>query len=410
MATQQAGVGSLLSLMKVNKVIHEESFPQPIKNETKSINDTSINVPDIKYDFTNNPTLIEAKEDCFMDQEKIKRGSVKYNNNYIRTVKYNNDGKYLLTSSQDRIVRLFSFDEDCNPKIKLIREKECGGFIYDVCWSPSSNDIFGFTSFQSPIHLYDVNGECINTFRGINHLDEMDTARCICFTIDSSNVIGGYKDKIRIFDMERSGRQVFDIDTYKKYNGGQKGYFTCLRMNPVNDTLFGASTTGNNVGIYSLNDNSCQMLIGHEYDGVTWMEYSKDGQYIFIGGRKDEGISCYDTRMLGFKMYDIPRPGTHSQRIEFEIDPSGSFLFSGTTSGTLRVTDLRAGSSFLSTKEFNILPTSIPSISLHPLKNLFAIGHGQRVFPYPIFNEDDDNVDESTENIPISNGLSIYKF
>ncbi|CEF66703.1 Telomerase Cajal body protein 1 [Strongyloides ratti] len=408
MATQQAGIGSLLSLIKGTKKSSENNISHVVKKETKVTENISIKLPDVNYDFSNEPTLIELEKDCFMDKAKLKRPSVKFDNNYIRTVKFNKNGNYLISSSQDRILRLFFFDKNSNPKIRLVREKECAGFIYDACWS-KTNDVFAFTSFQSPIHLYDTNGECINTFKGINNLDEMDTAKCVCFTNDSNNVIAGYKDKIRIFDMEKSGKQIYDINTYKKFNGGQKGNFTCLRVNPINDNLFIGSTTGDVIGVYSLSDNSCQMLISHEFDGITWMEYSKDGQYIFIGGRKDEGISCYDTRMLGIKLYDIPRPGVHNQRIEFEIDPSGSFLFSGTTLGSLRITDLRSGPSFQNTKEFNILSTSIPSLSLHPEENFVALGHGQRIFPSSIFIDEDDN-NEVTENIPINNGISIYKF
>uniref|UniRef100_A0A0N4ZEV6 WD repeat-containing protein 79 n=1 Tax=Parastrongyloides trichosuri TaxID=131310 RepID=A0A0N4ZEV6_PARTI len=408
MATTQAGIGNLLSLLKNNKTSLNISKVSTIVNVHKEVENISkVCQITMNYNLTKEPNLVETKSDCYQISGINKKSFIKYNNNYIRSVKFDGSGKYLLSSSQDRILRLFSFNENEDNKVNLIREKECGGFVYDIKWS-AKDEIYAFTSFQSPIHVYDVYGECINTFKGINHLDEMDTAKSICFTNQSDYILGGYKDKIRVFNMERSGKQLYDIDTYKKYHGGQKGCFTCIRMNPSDNNIFAGATTGNNIGIYSLNDKDYQSLIGHELNGVTWMVYSPDGQYIFIGGKKNEGIICYDTRMMGIKLYDIARHSTSNQRIEFEIDSSGSYLFSGSTFGTLNVTDLRQGSSFQTTKEFNLLNTSIPSLSLHPKDSYITIGHGQRVFPYPILDEEDDN--EMEENMIINNGLSVFKF
>lgn len=59
----------------------------------------------------------------------------------------------------------------------------------------------------------------------------------------------------------------------------------------------------------------------------------------YSGGRKDGEIIGWDLRNPGQVLFSMKRTVETNQRIYFDLDPSGRYLFSGDTGGFIRVWD-----------------------------------------------------------------------
>jgi telomerase Cajal body protein 1 len=93
-----------------------------------------------------------------------------------------------------------------------LKMTESGG-IYDYAWYPHMNSYDSATSClfatskSNPIHLFDAyTGQIRCSYRGHNHLDELDNAYSIAFNTDATCLYAGYKKCIRIFDVSRPGK------------------------------------------------------------------------------------------------------------------------------------------------------------------------------------------------------------
>ncbi|VDN26952.1 unnamed protein product [Gongylonema pulchrum] len=115
-------------------------------------------------------------------------------------------------------------------KLNLKSSMNLGDLIYDCCWH-SNSDLIATTSKDHPIHIWNSDGETCATFRGINALDELDSAYSLCFTFDGCCLYSGYRNVVRKFDMNLPGRHVFEMATwiafYSDYSPGVECLFEC---------------------------------------------------------------------------------------------------------------------------------------------------------------------------------------
>ncbi|OZC06343.1 WD domain, G-beta repeat protein [Onchocerca flexuosa] len=283
-------------------------------------------------------------KEVFRERELFVAKSVDYGfslahfcNNYIKSCKWSNSGSYLATTSQDRIARIFHFDPE-NLKLELKSSISVGDLIYDSCWHPISNWLIT-SSKDHPIHVWDSDGRWLTTFRGVNSLDELDSAHSLCFTSDGSCLYAGYKSIIRKFDMNRSGHQ-------------------------------------------------------------------------------DDDIICWDLRYPG-KIYSLyRRPSTTSQRIYFDIDSSGTYLFSGSSKGELYIFDLKCTNGDEPVDpcfRLSAHNSALCGVSIHKERPIVATCSGQRVFPFPELDQM-DNTDPGSIyediNSPelLDNSLVLWSF
>ncbi|KIH44118.1 hypothetical protein ANCDUO_25867, partial [Ancylostoma duodenale] len=126
-------------------------------------------------------------------------------------------------------------------------------------------------------------------------------------------------------------------------------------------------------------------MFSTESPGITDMQYSYDGQRLFLAPRKCDEILCYDMRMPGTLMFKMLRPFTTNQRACFDVDSVGRYLFSGTSDGQLVVFDLNdAATEMTPIFSRKAVDCSVPCVSVHDAKiPLVALGTGERVFPTP---------------------------
>ncbi|VDK75073.1 unnamed protein product [Litomosoides sigmodontis] len=336
-------------------------------------------------------------------------------NNYLKSCKWSSSGSYLATTSQDRIARIFHFDPG-KLEVKLKASMGMGDLIYDSCWHPIS-DWLVTSSKDHPIHVWDSDGKWLATFRGINSLDELDNAYSLCFTSDGSCLYAGYKNSIKKFDMNHPGHQVSELTTWNKESKGQKGIISCIAVNPILPTNYAAGSYGKTIGFYSDYSPSVECMFECPL-AVTLLRYTPDGNFLLTAGRKDDDIICWDLRYPGKIYSSYNRPSTTSQRIYFDVDSSGTYLFSGSSNGKLHIFDLKCTNGNEPSApliQLSAHSSALCGVSIHKQRSIVATCSGQRVFPFPEFDQLADNDPEGTyENINsaelLDNSLALWSF
>ncbi|XP_026581041.1 telomerase Cajal body protein 1, partial [Pseudonaja textilis] len=167
---------------------------------------------------------------------------------------------------------------------------------------------------------------------------------------------------------------------------GQSGIISCIVFSPT-QPLYACASYAKTVGLYSrVEGDPLAMLVGH-HGGVTHAVFSPDGVYLFTGGRKDAEILCWDLRQPGEIVFSLPRTVSTNQRMYFDLDPSGRYLLSGSTSGQITVWDTSQPppadppATLQPLLRFQAVGDCVNGISLHPSLPLLATTSGQRQFP-----------------------------
>lgn len=141
---------------------------------------------------------------------------------FFSSAQFSPDGYCALTSSELGMIALnvvspnaisqnsyfqTTTEHDSPPLSNTNFLEDCGSFhageaIYDMKWYPHMNSAdeasccFATTSRDHPIHLWGTEGSIRCTYRGHNHLDELDAANCIAFNLSGQNF-----DRLKSFDI-----------------------------------------------------------------------------------------------------------------------------------------------------------------------------------------------------------------
>ena len=373
-------------------------------------------------------------------------------NVYLKGVKWCPDGTCFLTASSDDLLRVFDLDskldglgkgklqrklnnneigyesndinEQYNPTrlnesgLNLLKDAgdwnsavriPAGELVYDFAWFPGAtkNDIssfcFGAVCRGHPAHVYDVCGGGLRcSYVPYTEMDEIASVYSIAFSQSGPSLYLGGKSSIYTFDISRPGRDHFTYGTFEKRKVGQPGILSCLvPSTQSNNMLSEIIATGSYAGIAALHDVHNEEMIclleGH-VGGVTHVEFSADGNYLYTGARKDEALYCWDVRYLSGSVYTIRRKSTRTnQRMYFDIEPSGRHLISGGDDGLARVFDLRDGEEVGC---FRAAETCVNGATFHPVEPFVATCSGERLF----------NDFESKSDLVGDNSIKIWKF
>jgi telomerase Cajal body protein 1 len=276
-----------------------------------------------------------------------------------------------------------------------------GENIYDVVWTPASintnnkENSFILTMRDHPIQLVDSeSGRVLEQYIGHNQLDELETSHSLACSPSHPHLLyAGAERKIRVFDLNRPGNNpLFTLMTSKtKYADiGQKGIISCLSFRPDMSGCFAAgSYGGNSVSIYSenyvlpttknnMNDiptsfGGKNRTRGHDdeidsvylsgridsygasfslrsimdvasfSDGITSLQWSPCGTYLWVAVRRQSRLICLDMRQNLSVIFSIERSWSNALKTSFSLDPWGSFLTTGDSEGGVCVFDTRTG-------------------------------------------------------------------
>uniref|UniRef100_A0A2K6GST3 Telomerase Cajal body protein 1 n=1 Tax=Propithecus coquereli TaxID=379532 RepID=A0A2K6GST3_PROCO len=309
------------------------------------------------------------------------------------------DGSCILTNSADNILRIYNLPQELYSEGEQVEYAEMapvlrmveGDTIYDYCWYSLMSSTQPDTSYmasssrENPIHIWDAfTGELRASFRSYNHLDELTAAHSLCFSPDGSQLFCGFNRTVRVFSTSRPGRDCEVRATFAKKQG-QSGIISCIAFSPA-QPLYACGSYGRSLGLYAWDDGSPLALLGGHKGGITHLCFHPDGNRFFSGARKDAELLCWDLRQPGHPLWSLSREVTTNQRIYFDLDPTGQFLVSGSTSGAVSVWDTSgAGDGGKPEPVLSFLPQKdcTNGVSLHPSLPLLATASGQRVFPEP---------------------------
>ncbi|KAM6174949.1 telomerase Cajal body protein 1 [Erethizon dorsatum] len=357
------------------------------------------------YSFSQLPRFLSASWSEFSAQPE----------NFLKGCKWAPDGSCILTNSADNILRIYNLPPELYndgeqveyaEMVPVLRMVE-GDTIYDYCWyslmssSQPDTSYIASSSRENPIHIWDAfTGELRASFRAYNHLDELTAAHSLCFSPDGSQLFCGFNRTVRVFSTSRPGRDCEVRATFAKKQG-QSGIISCIAFSPT-QPLYACGSYGRSLGLYAWDDGSPLALLGGHRGGITHLCFHPDGNHFFSGARKDAELLCWDLRQPSHPLWSLSREVTTNQRIYFDLDPSGQFLVSGSTSGAVSVWDISGASDDDGKPEpvLSFLPQKdcTNGVSLHPSLPLLATASGQRVFPEPTESGDEG---EQVPDLPL---------
>ena len=283
---------------------------------------------------------------------------------FYKGVSFSPDGRCVLTTSDDRKLRLFevpsfaatssssitstSSSTSSSPMYKSTIMQPVLTFsesetIYDTAWYPHMTSespqtcVFASTSRNSPIHLFDAyTGAIRASYRAYDHYDELAAALSVSFNIQGTRLYAGFPRMIRIFDVGRPGKHIEERPTCSKRRGadGQKGLISCIDFNPDCSGLYAVGSYSGSMWIYD--DRSGEAALSFErahHAGVTQIKWDpKTGQTLFSGGRRDEEIVMWDIRGgTNGALRRFKRDASTNQRFTFDLSEDGDFLVTGSS-------------------------------------------------------------------------------
>ncbi|KAI4296625.1 hypothetical protein L6164_036571 [Bauhinia variegata] len=343
-------------------------------------------------------------------------------NNFLKGVKWSPDGSCFLASSDDNTFRVFSLpdhesdilhgaysvdlDHDSFAANLVLREGES---IYDFCWYPfmSASDpvtnVFATTTRDHPIHLWDAtSGQLRCTYRAYDAMDEIAAAFSVAFNPDGSKIFAGYNKCIRVFDLHRPGRDFHLHSTVKDNKEGQTGIISAMAFSPSHTGMLALSSYNQSTAIYREDNMELLYVLHGQEGGITHVLFSRDGNYLYTGGRKDPYILCWDVRKAVDCVFKLYRSSENTnQRILFDIEPSGQYLGTGGQDGLVHLYDLQTGQW---ASAFQAALDTVNGFSFHPFLPLAVSSSGHRRFLMP--DEDDEDLRLSGDE----NCASVWRF
>ncbi|CAD1476497.1 unnamed protein product, partial [Heterotrigona itama] len=373
---------------KISKIQNDENLLDTKENE--AIKDTEVTHPTnwFHYNWNSSPRLL-----CEATAEYEPTNLCE---NFTKGCQWSPDGTCLLVPSEDFRIRLYELPKELysekipselsSTKFSAALTVKEGGLIYDTCWYPymsswePATSCFLSTSRESPIHLWDAfNGELRATYRAYNQVDEVEAAISIRFVDSAKKVWAGFKNALRMFDMEHPGRQT-DTILFKRDFPNVTGLVSCIRENPIMSGLHHKYQQNSfKLGLYK----DGPLCTFKTESGVTQIEFSPCGTKLFSAVRRNNEFLCWDLRNPGTVLYSLEgRQSDTNQRIQFDIMHNGKEIVSGGTNGDIIIWELPESTNCEDlnvTHEINLSHDCINGISLHKNLPIAAISTGQRL-------------------------------
>ncbi|KDP20885.1 hypothetical protein JCGZ_21356 [Jatropha curcas] len=343
-------------------------------------------------------------------------------NNFLKGVKWSPDGSCFLTSTEDNTLRLFSLpddgsgsdsnacsinvDEDSYDASLVVNEGES---VYDFCWYPYMTAsepvscVFASTTRDHPIHLWDASSGLLRcTYRAYDAVDEITAAFSIAFNPAGTKIFAGYNKSVRVFDIHRPGRDFEQYSTLQGNKEGQTGIISAIAVSPTRSGMLATGSYSQTAAIFREDNMELLYVLHGQEGGITHVQFSKDGNYLYTGGRKDPYILCWDLRKTVEVVYKLYRSSEQTnQRILFDIEPFGRHLGTGGQDGLVHIYDLQTGQW---TSSFQAAADTVSGFSFHPFLPMAASSSGHRRFQVP---------DDGHENLLLNddeNCASVWSF
>ncbi|KAJ2990898.1 hypothetical protein HDV02_004078 [Globomyces sp. JEL0801] len=224
--------------------------------------------------------------------------------------------------------------------------------IYDYAWYPHmkttdpSTCCFLTTKRDHPIHLLDSNTGALRcTYKSKDGADEITAPMCVRFNLYGDKVYAGYDNCVDVFDVYGELEMRVKCTPSRAHPDGLKGVISTIDFNTDQSGMYAMGTFSGNIGIADERNNELLVTMrdpenkAGNQQGLSQVEFSKDGRYLYSSSRNSGSIACWDIRQSGEVLYRIKRKGETNQRIMFGLNHE--YLVTGDTEGRVYVVDVQ---------------------------------------------------------------------
>ncbi|KAF9908174.1 Telomerase Cajal body protein 1 [Linnemannia zychae] len=360
--------------------------------------------------------------ECSFDTRSSFNGST--TNNIVKT--FTTGELFNTTVGESRVTMGIQGDD-----LKMTNGRE-NNFFKALKWSPDGSCL-----------LSSSNDNCMRIFALPDSTVEYKVniaPNALCFNLDGSKIYCGSNNMIQIFDTTRPGKDCQKKPTVptRKSKKGQKGVISCLAFNPDHSDLYAAGSFLKTIGLYDSRAEELMLLLrdkdrrtnrrrgksvtpvaastnGNEattsstitaplpqvpMGGLTQVQFSPDGVYLYSASRQDPFIRCWDIRNTASVLFRLERPGDlTNQRLGFDISSDGRWLSTGDMNGDVSIFNLSnptdPASERLATRIYGH-DDVISTAAFHPTGSMLATSSGQR--KYELFDSDDSDSDSEEDS------------
>lgn len=290
-------------------------------------------------------------------------------NGYFKNVQTSPNKDLLAISQSDAKLVIKSVAEDSSTiYIDLLNESNC------TAWfpiQPGPAGVVASASNDRPIVLYNAMEGCeICKYLTMNHVEAIDAPLSIDFTYDGGRLVCGGLECIRVFDVQRPGREydLLKLSDTRASKDGLKGRVSALSVRKDSSLIAAVGTFNGCLGVVDLNNLQLIFESTGKIGALQQIAFSEDGWSMYTYSRKAESILCWDLRNMSIRQ-EIPRPNMNTnQRLHFDVH-SGMIGF-GDTVGNVYIYSLNDGKCIYNA---NICDgTSISGVSLMDSDNIIC--------------------------------------
>ncbi|WRT64862.1 uncharacterized protein IL334_001798 [Kwoniella shivajii] len=331
------------------------------------------------YDFEQNPRYVSSINAD--EHEEDVRG------NFWRSARWCPDGSAILSTTEDRSIRIHTTNEDFSLSTKTFNQPDS---IHSTLWYPSATthtpETFCFLASvrDTPVRLIDGNdGRVRASYPIVDHRERFIGPHSLAFNSTATKLYCGYENAIEVFDVASPGYdqgERLKLVYAKKEKGGQKGIISAISFCPDYSGTFAAGSFSGSVSLYSEDTGSTPVshVEGVQGGGVTQIGWHPlNPTIMFIASRRSSQIQIYDTRDLSAPLSSFTRDNSTNQRMAFDLDPWGRWLSSGDEFGTIKVWDITTMDPIPIFEE-NLHRDAVGSVQFHPYQSLLLTCSGSR--------------------------------
>ncbi|MCC5635017.1 AAA-like domain-containing protein [Nostoc sp. CHAB 5844] len=240
------------------------------------------------------------------------RNRLEEHNDGVTSVNFSPDGRYIVTSSEDSTVRLWSIDGREIRKFTVPNQLFRGAIF-----SPDSKMIAAIT-VNNTIKIWDVYGREIITIKGQNEEQYMSS---ICFTPDGKFIAPSRDKTVKLWNFQGQEIQTFKGHQYSVWS---------ISCSPDNKTIATADLAGI-VKIWSIDGRELKTFRADQ-NSIFDLSFSPDGKIIATAGA-DTFVKLWD---LDGK--EIKTLGKHDNfAISVSFSPDGKTIASASADKTVKL-------------------------------------------------------------------------